>query len=129
MKQFFAVVMMALVSISATAAFAGGTVGSDKVEELSRSVSIGVKVIARSVVDKKLVDADARKVLMLALQTGRAVFGAMECDRASGIDACAISVFVKDDESTDEAEETAYQLDVHVFEGTVTSAQFSLIAG
>lgn len=130
MKQVFAVVMMALVSISATAAFAGGgSVGSDKFEELSRNASVGVKVIARSVVDKKLVDKEAREVLMLALQTGRASFGAMECDRAAGIDACAISVFIHDDPATDEAEETMYQLDVHVFEGTVTSAKFELIAG
>jgi hypothetical protein len=130
MKKFFAVVMMALVSISATVAFAGGgSVGSDKEDELSRSADVGVRVIARSVVDKKLVDKESRSVLILALETGRASFGAMECDRAVGTDGCAISVFVHDDPTTDEAEETVYQLDVNIYQGTVKSAKLELIAG
>lgn len=93
------------------------------------SVEVGVQVIARTVVDKNLVDKEAREVLLLALETGRAAFGKMECDRATGKDICAIDVFIKDDETTEEAEETLYRLDVRVYQGTVTSALWTLIAG
>lgn len=93
------------------------------------SAQTGVQVIARSVVSKKLVDPFARKVIRLALETGRAEFGAMECDRALGTDICSLDVTVKDDETTDDAEETTYRLNVHIYQGTVRSATWELIAG
>lgn len=93
------------------------------------SVQTGVQVIARSVVTKKLVDTYARKVILLALETGRAEFGTMECDRALGTDVCSVDVSILDDERTVEAEETTYRLSVRIYQGTVRSASWELIAG
>ena len=93
------------------------------------SAEVGVQAIARSVVEKKLVNKDAQIVLKMALETGRAALGKMTCDRALGADVCSFDVFIKDDESTSEAEETLYRLDVRLRQGTVSSATWNNIAG
>lgn len=93
------------------------------------SAATAVTVVARTVVEKKLVNADARRVLRLALETGRATLGDMTCDRALGSDFCLIDVAVLDDETTEEAEETLYRLRVSIREGKVVSARWELIAG
>lgn len=93
------------------------------------SAEVGVQAIARTVVEKKLVDSDARKVIKLALETGKAGFGKMDCDRGLGSDYCSFDVFIKDDETTEEAEETLYRLDVRIYQGSVVSAKWELVAG
>jgi hypothetical protein len=93
------------------------------------SAEVGVQAIARTVVEKKLVNNSARSVIKLALETGKAGFGKMTCDRALGTDHCSFDVFIKDDESTPDAEETLYRLDVRLLQGKVSSAVWNMIAG
>lgn len=111
MKKFIAVAMMALVTISTTAAFASS--------DAERDSAIGAKVIARNVVALNLVDKDAKKAIMHALQAGGR-FGALECEAASGSDGCTMEIL---------SDETLYQLNVFINEGEVKSAVLSLIAG
>ena len=67
--------------------------------------------------------------IQLAFETGRASFGKITCDRALGTDHSSFDVFIKDDESTLEAEETLYCLDVRIRQGTVSSAVWNMVAG
>lgn len=98
-------------------------------ENTNYSNQVGVQFIARSIVEKRLVKAEAREVILLALETGKAGFGNMECDRATGNDYCSFDVFIKDDKSTPDAEETLYRLDVRFIQGKLISAEWHMIAG
>lgn len=120
---------MKLLMMIVLTALSTSTVQAHDQELTTYSSEVGVQAIARAVVDKNLVDEEARETLLLALETGRATLGKMECDRATGKDICAIEVMILDDETTEEAEETLYRLDVHVYQGTATSAVWTLIAG
>ncbi len=117
------ILMAALFGISSIS-FAGQN-ESDK----AYSANVGVTVVVRSIVEKKLVDSETTKLLKLALETGTVVLGEMTCDRATGNDYCTIDVTVKDDESTKEAEESLYQLSIRIIQGEVISAELNLIAG
>lgn len=119
MKAIILSSMIALLSISSVFA----------TESSEYATKVGIQAIARTVVEKKLVDAEAQSVLKLALETGRAEFGSMECERGLGSDYCTIEVSTLDDESTDEAEETLYYLSVRLIQGKVYSASWELIAG
>lgn len=102
---------------------------SEAAEVAAYSAEVGVQAIARAVIEKKLVNREARKVILLALETGKAGLGKMECDPALGADVCSFAVFIKDDKTTPDAEEAVFQLDVNFREGKITSAKFELIAG
>lgn len=93
------------------------------------SSAVGVQVIARTVLEKKLLSRYAQKVLELALETDKVELGKMECSRKADVDHCWIEVFVLDDETTEEAEETVYLLDVQLRKGEVISASWNIIAG
>lgn len=121
MKKMIIAGVMALSTCVISTAFAS--------EEEEYSAAVGVQAIARAVVEKKLVDIGARKTIAMALETGKAGLGKMECDRGLGSDYCFFDVFIKDDETTKEAEETLYRLDVRLREGKVVSATWNLIAG
>ncbi|MBL7689914.1 MAG: hypothetical protein JNJ49_17900 [Bdellovibrionaceae bacterium] len=89
---------------------------------------VGVEVIAKTVINKKLVDRDARSVLKLALETGRAKFEPMECDRAAGHDICVVDVYHT--ESSDENSiVSVYRLTVDIRQGNVISAIWERMAG
>lgn len=118
--------MKTLMIIAATALMFS-TAHASSVTEYAAEV--GVQAIARDVVQKRLVPAAARATLRLALETGRATLGKMQCDRALGTDVCVMDVMVLDDQTTAEAEETLYRLEVHVIQGSVHSARWELIAG
>lgn len=98
-------------------------------EDMKYAAAVGAQAIARTVVEKRLVGSRARAVLRLALESGKASLGDMTCDRATGKDLCSMYVSTPDDETTEEAEETLYQLNVRIYEGKVVSASFELIAG
>ena len=93
------------------------------------NASVGVESIARTVVEKELVNQEASQIILLALETGKADLGEMKCERGLGSDYCSFDVFIKDDYSTDEAEEAFFRLDVRIYQGNVVSATWNLIAG
>lgn len=90
---------------------------------------VGKQTIARSVVAKKLVDRESREAISLALETGKAKLGTMECDRATGKDVCVIELYILDDETTPDAEEALYFLRTTIIQGTVVAAELELVAG
>ena len=114
---------------SVISAFLGMLFAATQASATESMLLVGPQVIARTVVEKKIVDRDARSTIKMALETDKAGLGSMECDRNLGIDICHISVFIKDDETTSEAEETSYRLDVSLREGKVLAATWSLVAG
>jgi hypothetical protein len=121
MKIIIATILLSLATISAHA--------SHNDENQSYSAEVGVQVIVRSVINEKFLNSEVTADLELALETSKAVLGKMECDRATGTDICSIQVFVKNDPSTVDAEETYYLLVVNIQKGVVTSARVEDFAG
>jgi hypothetical protein len=108
------------------------TLSTAHASDASYSAQVGVETIVRTVINKNLVDHEAKKLLIAALESPGAQgikLGKMLCDRQLSKDVCVIPVTTADDKSTPIGEESAYQLEISIFQGTVTFANLALIAG
>ncbi len=127
MKRIF--LTLAILSLNLTSMTFAADSGVESKMTDEYSASVGLDVIVRTIVEKKLVDSDSMKILKMGLETGRVEFGKLSCDRGAGQDNCEMDVSLGSDSESEIVDEAQYKLYFHISRGSVYSANLVLIAG
>ncbi len=115
MKKIVTIVAGLIVSTSAIAQSSN--------EQTIYNSHVGAQVIARVILDKGFAKNEAKQVIKMALESGKAQLGEMVCDRAAGLDHCTFKVSLLKDSGLSVIKMDVLEIRAHIYQGKVTSAQ------